>query len=44
MTSCILGSLLLKSAADELYKQKGYWYTMMELIEKITVFLAQNAL
>lgn len=35
VTSCIIASFIEKKAADELEREKGYWYNNFDLIQKI---------
>lgn len=41
ITSCVLGSYLEKRAADTLYKTKGHWYNVTNLIDKIPETLTE---
>ncbi len=41
-TSAVVASFLVKSAADELKTEKGYWYNMINLIEKIPEVLTKS--
>ena len=41
-TSAVVASFLVKGAADELKIEKGYWYNMINLIEKIPEVLTKS--
>lgn len=42
VTSAIVASFLVKRAADELKEESGYWYNMINLIEKIPAVLTKS--
>lgn len=42
LTSAVVASFLVKRAADEFKPEKGYWYNMNNLIEKIPDVLTQT--
>lgn len=44
LTSAVLASYVEKTAADELYATYGYWYNMLQLIEKIPTIFRKIAL
>jgi len=44
LISAISASYVIKTAADELYKDKGYWYNMSDIIHTIPGVLRKNLL
>ncbi len=41
LESAVLASILLKSTADRLSKEKGYWYNVSDIIDKVANVLVQ---
>lgn len=44
LDSAVFGSVLLKTAADRLLKEKGYWYNISDIINRVSLVLKELTL